>query len=62
MCAQGGKSAYILSKLDDNRLLVSNEINPIRLGRIRENSRDLEAETAGADPLIPQFMESTYSF
>ena len=38
MCAApGGKSTYILSKLDDTGLLVSNEINPIRIKALGEN-------------------------
>ena len=38
MCAApGGKSTYILSKLDDTGLLVSNEINPIRINALGEN-------------------------
>ena len=38
MCAApGGKSTYILSKLNDTGLLVSNEINPIRIKALGEN-------------------------
>ena len=38
MCAApGGKSTYILSQLDDTGLLVSNEINPIRINALGEN-------------------------
>ena len=38
MCAApGGKSTYILSQLDDTGLLVSNEINPIRIKALGEN-------------------------
>lgn len=38
MCAApGGKSTYILSKLEDTGLLVSNEINPIRIKALGEN-------------------------
>lgn len=38
MCAApGGKSTYILSKLNDTGLLVSNEINPIRIRALGEN-------------------------
>ena len=38
MCAApGGKSTYILSKLNDTGLLVSNEINPTRIRALGEN-------------------------
>ena len=38
MCAApGGKSTYILSKLNNTGLLVSNEINPIRIKALGEN-------------------------
>lgn len=38
MCAApGGKSTYILSQLDDTGILVSNEINPIRIKALGEN-------------------------
>lgn len=38
MCAApGGKSTYILSKLNDSGLLVSNEINSIRIKALGEN-------------------------
>lgn len=38
MCAApGGKSTYILSQLNDTGLLVSNEINPIRIKALGEN-------------------------
>ena len=38
MCAApGGKSTYILSKLNDTGLLVSNEINPNRIRALGEN-------------------------
>lgn len=38
MCAApGGKSTYILSKLNDTGLLVSNEINPTRIRVLGEN-------------------------
>lgn len=35
--APGGKSTYILSKLNDTGLLVSNEINPTRIKALGEN-------------------------
>ncbi|WP_455539579.1 RsmF rRNA methyltransferase first C-terminal domain-containing protein [Terrisporobacter sp.] len=35
--APGGKSTYILSKLNNTGLLVSNEINPIRIKALGEN-------------------------
>lgn len=37
MCCSRGKSTYILSQLDDTGLLVSNEINPIRINALGEN-------------------------
>lgn len=38
MCAApGGKSTYILSQLNDTGLLVSNEINPVRIKALGEN-------------------------
>ena len=39
--APGGKSTYILSQLDDTGLLVSNEINPIRINALGENLEEI---------------------
>ena len=42
MCAApGGKSTYILSKLNDTGLLVSNEINPTKNKSIRRKFRKI---------------------
>ncbi len=58
MCAApGGKSTYILSKLNDTGLLVSNEINPTRIRALGEN---LERFGARNDMCAAPGGKSTY--